>query len=167
MFDYLNTPTTALEFDGTRTERLPLAEDSAVYDLSLYAFDQGEEIALAWEYAVDLFDRASVVRMAGAFRSLLSAALSTGCRFLMPRDATGYWRPEWARRRVARWRRRLPDSSGRQLWPRRPRPCDTRAKSSRTGSSSRRPSGWPASSTASVRPRATEWRCWWIDRRHW
>lgn len=76
MFDYLNTPTTALEFDGTRTERLPLAEDSAVYDLSLYAFDQGEEIALAWEYAVDLFDRASVVRMAGAFRSLLSAALS-------------------------------------------------------------------------------------------
>ncbi|MFP5286409.1 MAG: condensation domain-containing protein, partial [Thermoanaerobaculia bacterium] len=46
---------------------------SSKFDLSLYLADAGREISGIWEYSSDLFEEATIARMAGHFRTLASA----------------------------------------------------------------------------------------------
>ncbi len=49
---------------------------SVKYDLTLNVFDNGKDITLGWEYNSDLFDRATIARMATHFNILLNALLA-------------------------------------------------------------------------------------------
>lgn len=50
--------------------------NSAKYDLSLNITENAEGLLLSWEYNVDLFEAATIVRMADHFHSLLTALLA-------------------------------------------------------------------------------------------
>ncbi|HZI16342.1 MAG TPA: amino acid adenylation domain-containing protein, partial [Myxococcus sp.] len=70
-----NTPASKLELPGLSFQAAEVAVQSAKFDLTLHA----EEDAGGWrghfEYALDLFDEASAVRLALRFQSLLEALL--------------------------------------------------------------------------------------------
>jgi amino acid adenylation domain-containing protein len=51
----------------------PLGTGTAKFDLSLYLTDAGQEISGIWEYNSDLFDEATIARMAGHFQTLVEA----------------------------------------------------------------------------------------------
>lgn len=71
MFDYLNTPHSELALDGLELEAIPLEPASTAHDITLYIEDQPSGIGSRWEYRADLFDRATIGAIAGAYDSLL------------------------------------------------------------------------------------------------
>lgn len=75
MFDYINTPDAALTLDGVDLEPIRLADEGAVYDLTLYVHDRGPSMRMVWEYPSDLFDRPEVAALAEAFTALVTAAV--------------------------------------------------------------------------------------------
>ncbi|MET0626705.1 MAG: condensation domain-containing protein, partial [Pyrinomonadaceae bacterium] len=56
---------------GLNLESVALEHRVAQFDLSLAAAEAGDEILVSWEYNTDLFDAATVERMAGRFETLL------------------------------------------------------------------------------------------------
>ncbi len=66
----------ALELPGLGVESMPAESAASQVDLTLSIVRDGPEAAprCTWEYAADLFDRATVARMAGHYRTLLEAA---------------------------------------------------------------------------------------------
>ncbi|HZI17116.1 MAG TPA: condensation domain-containing protein, partial [Pyrinomonadaceae bacterium] len=56
---------------GLDLESVALEHGVAQFDLSLAAAEAGDELLLSWEYNTDLFDAATVVRMARRFEELL------------------------------------------------------------------------------------------------
>jgi non-ribosomal peptide synthetase component F len=75
MFDYINTPAAGLNLGSLHLEPVPIADESAIYDISLYLYDDGTDIRAKWEYRSDLFDRPTIVRMSEAYDAVLSAAV--------------------------------------------------------------------------------------------
>jgi amino acid adenylation domain-containing protein len=76
MFFFQNYPEHALAMTGLRVETVPTAEvnsASAQGDVSLFVNQHGER-ELMFEYSTDLFDAASIERLAGHFLCLLAAA---------------------------------------------------------------------------------------------
>ena len=76
MFDYINTPSRGLTLGSLDVEPVAIADESAIYDISLYLYDDGTDIRAKWEYRSDLFDRPTIVRMSEAYATVLSAAVA-------------------------------------------------------------------------------------------
>jgi amino acid adenylation domain-containing protein len=63
-----------LRLPGIAVEALPVASTTAKFDLSLHVIREAEGVRGVLEYATDLFDAATVERMAGHLEVLLAAA---------------------------------------------------------------------------------------------
>jgi len=87
MFSFHDSPVPDLELCGLRGELLERHNGSAKNDLNIIGIPRAEQrvgrerrddddvITLIWEYATDLFDTATMRRMAGHYQRLLGAAL--------------------------------------------------------------------------------------------
>ncbi|MFP2902660.1 condensation domain-containing protein, partial [Corallococcus sp. 4LFB] len=73
MFVLQNTPTRALHLPGLSFQAVPLEAHSAMFDLSLSLQEVQGGLVGSLEYATDLFDAATIQRMAGHFGVLLGA----------------------------------------------------------------------------------------------
>ncbi|NOK11829.1 non-ribosomal peptide synthetase, partial [Corallococcus exercitus] len=73
MFVLQNTPTEALRLPGLSFQSLPLEAHFAKFDLSLGLREGRDGFVGTLEYATDLFDAATIQRMAGHFGVLLEA----------------------------------------------------------------------------------------------
>nr|WP_244239402.1 non-ribosomal peptide synthetase [Corallococcus carmarthensis] len=73
MFVLQNTPTEALRLPGLSFQALPLEAHFSKFDLSLALQEVQAGLAGTLEYATDLFDAATIQRMAGHFGVLLEA----------------------------------------------------------------------------------------------
>lgn len=76
MFDYLNTPHLDLDLEGLAVEPIPLDPTSTAYDLTLYMEDLPGSFSMRWEYRSDLFDRATIGALAGAYGILVERMIS-------------------------------------------------------------------------------------------
>lgn len=70
-FSYGREPVPTLAMAGARLTRLPVRSVGARFDLELQAFDTDGGVTGWFEYDRDLFDEATVVRLAGHFRRLV------------------------------------------------------------------------------------------------
>ncbi|MEO3755654.1 amino acid adenylation domain-containing protein [Streptomyces sp. B6B3] len=77
MFVLQNASDTRLAMPGLRAEPIEVGSTTSKFDLTLTLIPGEEGIEAVWEYATDLFDRATVEAMADALDVLLEAALST------------------------------------------------------------------------------------------
>jgi amino acid adenylation domain-containing protein len=73
-FSYGREPVPTLAMAGARLTRLPVRSEGARFDLELQAFDSEGGVTGWFEYDRDLFDEASIVRLAGHFRRLAEQA---------------------------------------------------------------------------------------------
>ncbi|MBV6325739.1 AMP-binding protein, partial [Duganella sp. HSC-15S17] len=73
MLTWNNAPAGALLLPGLQLAALPAEQLSAQFDLSLTLADDGVVIGGHIDYATDLFEHASVERIAGHFQTLLAA----------------------------------------------------------------------------------------------
>jgi amino acid adenylation domain-containing protein len=71
MFDYLNTPHAKLALENTDIEPVQLDAGTAAHDLILFIEDQPTGISGRWEYRADLFDRATIGGLAGAYDTMV------------------------------------------------------------------------------------------------
>ncbi|WP_329171720.1 non-ribosomal peptide synthetase [Streptomyces sp. NBC_01477] len=69
-FSYGREPVPHFAMAGARLTRLPVRSEGARFDLELQAFDADGGLTGWFEYDRDLFDEATVVRLAGHFRRL-------------------------------------------------------------------------------------------------
>jgi len=76
MFVLQNNAQTALELPGLTVEALAQDTPIAKFDLTLSAVEDGDALALGWEYATDLFDAATIERLAGHFAVLLAGLVA-------------------------------------------------------------------------------------------
>ncbi|HEX7182531.1 MAG TPA: amino acid adenylation domain-containing protein, partial [Thermoanaerobaculia bacterium] len=76
MLAFQNTGGDGLDLPGLEVEPVEVRRDESRFDLELTAVDAGEGLAILWRYDGDLFDRASVVRMAGQLETLLRGLLA-------------------------------------------------------------------------------------------
>jgi amino acid adenylation domain-containing protein len=76
MFVLQNTPEARLDFAGLDAEALGVDGGTSPFDLRLGLHEHGGEISGGLQYATALFDRDTVLRMIGQFRTLLAAACS-------------------------------------------------------------------------------------------
>ncbi|MGW4905293.1 condensation domain-containing protein [Streptomyces sp. NPDC004270] len=58
-------------------ESVPLRQSGMVYDFSGSVYEAQDSLSIGWEYNTDLFDAATVARMAARFENLLRAALGS------------------------------------------------------------------------------------------
>ena len=74
LFAVQNAPEAPLTLHALEVERLSTGSHGAKFDLTLTARERGPALRLTWHYATDLFDAATIERMAGHFTTLLRAA---------------------------------------------------------------------------------------------
>lgn len=72
MFILQTTTIAALELPGLTISQAELGRRTATYDLTLYTVDEPEGISGSFEYNPDLFEPATIERLAGHFERLLS-----------------------------------------------------------------------------------------------
>ncbi|MFJ7781090.1 condensation domain-containing protein, partial [Streptomyces yangpuensis] len=65
LFAVENEPGATVTFGGVPAVPVPVGTDTTKVDLSVYVYEAGDELLVAWGYAVDLFDEATVERFAG------------------------------------------------------------------------------------------------------
>jgi amino acid adenylation domain-containing protein len=75
MFALQNAPISALTLPGVAVSVQDFSGDTAKFDLTLTMAETPGRLAGAFEYSTDLFDPATIRRMAGHFETLLAAAL--------------------------------------------------------------------------------------------
>ncbi|MGW7688464.1 amino acid adenylation domain-containing protein [Streptomyces asiaticus] len=75
-FSYGREPVPTLAMGGARLTRLPVRSVGARFDLELQAFDTDGGVTGWFEYDRDLFDEATVVRLAGHLRRLVEQVTS-------------------------------------------------------------------------------------------
>ncbi|MFN8008648.1 MAG: amino acid adenylation domain-containing protein [Terriglobia bacterium] len=66
-----NAPLPSLQLAGLNFDFLPLHSGTSKFDLTLYMAETEEGLRADWEYNTDLFDAATIARMAGHFQTLL------------------------------------------------------------------------------------------------
>ncbi|WP_035057026.1 non-ribosomal peptide synthetase [Andreprevotia chitinilytica] len=66
-----NQPAPSLQLPDLSLEFVAIDATAAKFDLTLNVIEQGERWTLQWEYNTDLFDAATIARMAGHFTTLL------------------------------------------------------------------------------------------------
>ena len=76
LFALQNMPTAELVLPGIEVTRTELALDEAKFDLGVFARDSADGLCIDWVYATDLFDAATVQRMAVNFVGLLEAVVA-------------------------------------------------------------------------------------------
>lgn len=74
MFSLRNTPQAPLHLSGLRVTPLALPCRTAKFDLLLFMSEQDGALTGSFEYNTDLFDAATIARMAGHLANLLAAA---------------------------------------------------------------------------------------------
>ena len=74
MFVLQNAPMQPRHLPGLAMRRLEVDSGTAKFDLTLFAEQDGDDLRLAFNYNTDLFDRATIERMAAHFDTLLGAA---------------------------------------------------------------------------------------------
>jgi amino acid adenylation domain-containing protein len=72
-----NTPREILDLPGLRLSPVHVPGETAKSDLTITLAEVESKIAVDWEYAVDLFEGATIERMAGHFERLLTAWLES------------------------------------------------------------------------------------------
>jgi len=70
-------PGAKLEFSGLRFEPFPLRQQVAQFDLELTMVEAGDSLAATLQYSTDLFDGATVRRLAGSFQRLLESIVTS------------------------------------------------------------------------------------------
>src|SRR5262249_54901584 len=73
MFVLQNAPAPAAQLPGLTLETLPVGSGTAKFDLTLAMEEHGAELVASFEYATDLFDAATIARMAAHFGQLLES----------------------------------------------------------------------------------------------
>lgn len=91
MFVLHNVPIGTLEIPGVSIDVLDVDYGTSKFDLLLHITEKGDKIHAALEYSTDLFDRDTIVRMAGYFRTLLEGIVVNPDVYinllpLLPRD---------------------------------------------------------------------------------
>ncbi|MBE9229579.1 amino acid adenylation domain-containing protein, partial [Phormidium sp. LEGE 05292] len=76
MFILQNTPLGKLELPGLSLTRLEIENSTAKYDLTLSMTETEQGLSASLEYNSDLFDRATIARMAGHFMTLLEGIVA-------------------------------------------------------------------------------------------
>ena len=71
MFVFQNAPMEPLELPGLTLSNFDVENKISTFDLSLSAFESGEQLALGLEYNTDLFDEPTIVRMGEHLQLLL------------------------------------------------------------------------------------------------
>ena len=72
MFVLQNAPATVLELPGLTLTPLPVVQRTAKFDLTLTLIETPEGLGGEFEYRSDLFDAATIARLAGHFETLLA-----------------------------------------------------------------------------------------------
>ncbi|MCX7748500.1 MAG: amino acid adenylation domain-containing protein [Clostridia bacterium] len=72
LFSLQNTPLPNMEFSEINVSQVNIAGRYSRFDIALDIREIGDELAVDYEYNTDLFDKDTVVRMAGHFRQLLN-----------------------------------------------------------------------------------------------
>uniref|UniRef100_UPI00056B21B2 condensation domain-containing protein n=1 Tax=Streptomyces sp. NRRL S-31 TaxID=1463898 RepID=UPI00056B21B2 len=67
----------AWELAGTRTEPVEIERGVAKFDLTLTAVESADGLRAVLEYRTDLFERATIERMAGHFTTLAASVAAT------------------------------------------------------------------------------------------
>jgi len=75
-----NLPKGRLELPGLTLQPLPTSTDAARFDLAVEAAETHAGLALTFEYNTDLFDRASIARLAEHFNRLLAGLVAEPSR---------------------------------------------------------------------------------------
>jgi amino acid adenylation domain-containing protein len=76
LFALQNVPRETLELPGLQLSRIGGGRPTAKYDLALYVHERDSRLEAHFEYATDLFDVATVERLAGHWVTLLEAAVA-------------------------------------------------------------------------------------------
>ncbi|MDV2998930.1 MAG: Linear gramicidin synthase subunit B [Chroococcopsis gigantea SAG 12.99] len=76
MFDLQDAPLTQLALSGLTCERLDLESTSAKFDLTVSMLKTSAGLTGRWQFNSDLFDEATIERMAGHFQNLLEAIVN-------------------------------------------------------------------------------------------
>lgn len=77
MLDLQNAPAKPATFNGLRTELLPIATETAKFDLTLTLYETGGALEGAMEYSSELFAHSTVLRMTQNFRTLLAGIIAS------------------------------------------------------------------------------------------
>ncbi|WP_394849181.1 amino acid adenylation domain-containing protein [Pendulispora brunnea] len=73
MFALQNAPASTLELPGVTLTVTDSDTHTGLFDLTLTVTERNGELALAWDYSPDLFDAATIARMAAHYETLLGA----------------------------------------------------------------------------------------------
>ena len=76
MFILQNAPEADFALTGIEVRRLALSTRSAKFDLTLGVSETAQGLHASWEYRTDLFDGATIERMAGHFKTLLEGIVT-------------------------------------------------------------------------------------------
>jgi amino acid adenylation domain-containing protein/non-ribosomal peptide synthase protein (TIGR01720 family) len=76
LFVFQNTPTSDLDLGGLTAQRIPLPEGTSKFDLALFVSEGDGRIGITWEFKSDLFDAATIARMAHHFEVLLESIVA-------------------------------------------------------------------------------------------
>jgi amino acid adenylation domain-containing protein len=76
LFALRNVPSENFSLPGLELKLIPNEQTTAKLDLSLFMAEGPQGLSGRWEYNTDLFDRATVLRMAGHFQTILQSALA-------------------------------------------------------------------------------------------
>ena len=77
MFVLQNAPAGSRELSGLVLNPVKLENSTAKFDLSLSIVEQTEGLRAFWEYSTDLFEQATIIRMADHSRQLLEAIVAS------------------------------------------------------------------------------------------
>src|SRR6476659_3440674 len=76
MFNLLNAPLSQVESGGLRISPLSTGGSTALFDLQVYVSDHGQGLSTNWEYSTDLFDAATIERLAAHFGVVLEGIVA-------------------------------------------------------------------------------------------
>jgi amino acid adenylation domain-containing protein len=76
LFAVQNVPRTALTLGTLELEDFPFTRQLSKFDLSLYVGEPADGLSLSFEYNTNLFDEATIARMADHFETLLKAIVA-------------------------------------------------------------------------------------------
>ncbi|QAT87101.1 long-chain-fatty-acid--CoA ligase [Corallococcus coralloides] len=100
MFVHVNSPWAALKWPGLTVTEVDFEPGVARFDLTLFLYEDPSGMEARWEYNADLFDEATVARMAAHYARLLEGAVA---RPEAPVSALPLLTPRERERAVVEW----------------------------------------------------------------
>ncbi|MUH00714.1 amino acid adenylation domain-containing protein, partial [Scytonema sp. UIC 10036] len=76
MFALQNAPSEQIEFSGLTITEFPIESETAKFDLTIIMQNTAHGLVGVWEYNTDLFDKSTIERMSGHFRTMLTAIVA-------------------------------------------------------------------------------------------